>query len=164
MRTTDTADEVHTLPYGDAAQRAVAALTSGQETFTRTQVAYLMALAMQVITDATEPHDDPAVADLAYQAGYADGISDGEEGALAEVWEGIRFALSGPRRKGRDGVPGNLTAADARWWHNLAVKQRAERQEAIAAARIPRPNDFPGGCDGVDWETGRPVRRLAVAA
>ena len=35
--------------------------------------------------------------------GYADGISDGEEGALAEVWEGIRFAFSGPRRKGRDG-------------------------------------------------------------
>ncbi|MBQ1064501.1 hypothetical protein [Micromonospora sp. C41] len=152
--------EVHTLPYDQAAQRAVTALTSGQETFTRTQVAYLMGLALQVGIDAAEQADDPALWQLAYETGYADGISDGEEGALAEVWEGIRFAYSGPRRQPdpRRGVRGNLTAADATWWAQRAVDQRATER----AARQPRPDDHPGGA--VDWETGRPVRHLEVAA
>ncbi|MFF3867378.1 hypothetical protein [Micromonospora sp. NPDC001898] len=165
MRQTCSTTEVHALPYTDAAQRAVAALTGGQETFTRAQVAYLTALAFQMGVGTGEaPTEDPTAVNLAYQAGYADGISDGEEGALAEVWEGLRFAFSGPRRKPdtRSGIRGNLTARDALWWHERVVAQRAERLAAVASARDPRPDDHPGGA--VDWETGRPVRHLEVAA
>ncbi|WP_157562680.1 hypothetical protein [Micromonospora chokoriensis] len=161
--TTPSADEVRALPYQDTAQRAVAALTSGQETFTLTQVAYLTALAFQMgVATADGPSDDPALWNLAYQAGYINGNDDGEERTLAEVWEGLRYAFSGPRRKARDGVPGNLTAADALWWHNEAVKRRDARRAADRA--VPRAGDFPGGSRGVDWETGRPVRELRVAA
>lgn len=161
--TTPSADEVRALPYTPAAGRAIVALTSGQETYTRTQVAYLMALAFQVGCDATNPPgDDPALWNLAYETGYADGISDGEEGALGEVWEGLRFLFSGPRRKPSKGVPGNLTAADALWWHDQAVKQRDARRAADKPT--PRDGDYPGGGLGVDFETGRPVRHLEAAA
>ncbi|RAN92634.1 hypothetical protein GAR05_06126 [Micromonospora saelicesensis] len=156
--TTPSADEVRALPYQDTAQRAVAALTSGQETFVLTQVAYLTALAFQMgAATADGPPEDPVAVRLAYESGYADGIADGHEGTLADVWEGLRFAFSGPRRDPdhRNGIRGNLTAADALWWHNRAVKQRAEREAADRPS--PRDNDYPGGGLGVDWETGRPL-------
>ena len=161
--TTPSADEVRALPYQDTALRAVAALTSGQETFTLTQVAYLTALAFQMGAAATEQAgDDPALWNLAYETGYINGNDDGEERTLAEVWEGLRYAFSGPRRAARDGVRGNLTAADALWWHHRAIEQRDARRAADRAAH--RDGDFPGGSLGVDWETGRPVRELRVAA
>lgn len=160
--TTSSADEVRALPYTPAAGRALAALASGQETFTRAQVAYLMALAFQVAIDAAEQPDtdDPALWNLAYETGYINGNDDGEERALAEVWEGLRYAFSGPRRAARDGVPGTLTAADALWWHNQAVKQRDARRAADRA--VPRDGDHRGG--PVDFETGKPARHLEVAA
>ncbi|WP_328339485.1 hypothetical protein [Micromonospora sp. NBC_00421] len=153
MHQTHSTNEVHALPYADAAQRAVAALTGGQETFTRDQVAYLTALAFQMGVAAAEPQPAPAVEDMAYQAGYTDGVNDGHEGALGEVWEDLRFAFSGPRRKARRGTRGNLTAADALWWHHRAVDQRDARRAADRAR--PNVHDHPGG--PVDWETGRPI-------
>ncbi|MEU7972184.1 hypothetical protein AB0B48_09080 [Micromonospora sp. NPDC049089] len=162
--TTPSADEVRALPHTPAAGRALTALASGQETFTRAQVAYLMALAFQVGIDAAEQPDtdDPALWNLAYEAGYINGNDDGEERTLAEVWEGLRYGFSGPRRAAKDGVRGNLTAADALWWHHRAVEQRDARRAADRAEH--REGDFPGGCLGIDWETGRPVRHLGVAA
>ncbi|WP_432050280.1 hypothetical protein [Verrucosispora sp. NA02020] len=157
MSDTNSTTEVHALPYQDAAQRAIDALTSGQETFTRTQVAYLLGLALQMGIDATEPSgDDPALWHLAYETGYADGVEDGHDDAIAGVWEGLRFAFSGPRRKPdhRNGIRGNLTAADALWWHNRAVDQRAARQ--TIDHRPATGDEYTGG--PVDWETGRPIR------
>ncbi|MFI6331901.1 hypothetical protein ACIBBG_26785 [Micromonospora chersina] len=147
-------------------ERALAALTSGQETFTRDQVAYLLALAFQVGADATldEQAEDPVAVELAYRAGFAAGEERGYDGALAEVWEGIRFLFSGPRRAPdhRNGIRGNLTARDAVWWHLRAVDQRDARRQADAVARIPRKDDYLGG--PVNWETGQPVHRLETAA
>ncbi|MFI5833193.1 hypothetical protein ACIA5A_05900 [Micromonospora sp. NPDC051300] len=81
----------------DVTARAITALTSGQETYTAGQVAYLLALALNV--DTGEPHDDQVAVNLAYQAGHAAGFDAGEEAAYAEVHADLRYALGGPEAK-----------------------------------------------------------------
>ncbi|MGC4891066.1 hypothetical protein [Micromonospora sp. DT227] len=77
----------------DVTARAITALTSGQETYTAGQVAYLLALALNV--DTGGQHDDQVAVDLAYRAGHAAGYDAGEEAAYAEVHAHLRYALGG---------------------------------------------------------------------
>jgi hypothetical protein len=120
-------------------QRAVAALADPEvETFTRAQVAFLIRLALDY-RNADE-----------WQAGY--------DHANAEFVAALTVALGGPEAE---------SFGQARGWHEKAVDQLRRRREADAQARLPRPNDHPGG--PVAWEEkpavlerGRPELRVAA--
>jgi len=103
--------------------RAAEALTAGQEVFTAAQVAVLL--------------------HLAYQSGHRGGYEQGYDVALGRVFEGVRYALGGPKTEG------NKTMKDAVGVHLRAVDQRQRRRETDQAARLPRPHRLV--LDDPDW-------------
>lgn len=128
--TTRTSDGI----AADVTVRAIDALRNGAETFTRAQVAYLLAL-------ATESDN------LAYEVGYR----DGQDNALGDAFESVRYAFGGPTSKAHKNVPANLTMADAISGHIRDMEQRKAR----AAADAGRSEDRPHGLvlDDPGWPT-----------
>ncbi|WP_431881553.1 hypothetical protein [Micromonospora chalcea] len=91
--------------------RAAHALSSGQDTFTGTQVAVLLA--------------------LAYRSGYDAGREDGQDEMQAQVFQGLMYALGGPDAS---------SMKDAVRTHLAAIDRKRAREEWAASAREPRPH------------------------
>ncbi|MFI2667897.1 hypothetical protein [Micromonospora carbonacea] len=156
--TTPSADEVRALPHtDDVQQRAIDALTSGQETFSRAQVAYLMHLAVTAALDGQDDDTGQAATDLAYRAGYAAGFAAGEDSAFGEVHADLRYALGGPAAK---------TMAAAVKTAQAAIDRQHARADWDRRAREDRPHGLM--LDDPNWPPvaipGQPARHLEVAA
>lgn len=112
--------------------RAVAALQSGQATYTRDQLAFVVGLAFRAA--AGEPDDDPAGVALAYGAGYAKGYEDGENAAFAEVHASLIYTLGGPQAETMQ------QAVKVSQWHiDRRVHQRRAEQVEPYPLRLDDP-------------------------
>lgn len=173
----------------DVTARAVAALRGGQETFDRSQVAFVLGLAFRAAV-ADDMGDDPAAATLAYRAGYAQGYDDGENAAYAEVHADLRYALGGPeaqtmaqavrvaqrditrrehRAKAEQVEPYPLRLDDPEWPPVTVPGTVADPRSLPGEWRCPCPRDRHGGhvtpkADPDQWWRPIASERLEVAA
>lgn len=117
----------------DVTARAVAALQNGQQTFDRSQVAFVLGLAFRAAA-AGEPGDDPAAVGLAFRAGYAQGYADGEDAVYAEVHADLRYALGGAEAE---------TMGQAVRIAQRSITRRAHRAKAEQVQPYPLRLDDP---------------------
>lgn len=125
----------------EAVQKAVAALSDPTvETFTRAQVAHIIALAI----DAGTVHVlDAMSSQQQFQAGY--------DYAHGQFDAALIFAIGGPDARSYD---------EALTWYTRAINQRRARRQSDLSALVSRPGDYRGG--PVEWD--EPARMLRVAA